>query len=153
MVDLRFPNQDLRNKDYKDVAAGDETHRYGDYVPFVAADEEELTVGDLFALNTDGEAVAFERDSDDHLAGVVYSNTNDETGITHQPSDDAVVEGGEAFTGKVQGTVVASNEDSNGDEVYSDTADSEADVGERGPAGELPLETDEDEEFVHLLLP
>ena len=139
MVDLRFPNQDLRNKDYKDVAAGDETHRYGDYIPREAA--EELTVGDLFALDEDGHAVAYDPTTND-LAGVVYTNENTDTGITHQPEDDAVVEADELFTGKVQGTVVAHDPDGH------------ITVGERNEDNALGLDRGgEDDEFVHLLLP
>lgn len=142
MADLRFPNQDLRNKDFKNLAAGDETHRYGDYIPRVAA--EELTVGDLFSLDADGEAVEY--DGED-LAGVVYSNVNDDFGPeTHE--EDAVVEEGEAFTAKVQGTVIAATpDDPAGDSFYDDL-----DAG-RGDSGELLLDVSEDEDFVHLLLP
>ena len=142
MTDLRFPNQDLRNKDYKDVAAGDETHRYGDYIPREAA--EELAVGELFALNGEGLAVAYDPETagQDELAGVVYTNTNDEIGPTHQPEDDAVVEEGEVFTAKVQGTVVA-----------HDPAE-DITVGERTEEGALGLDRGgEDDEFVHVLLP
>ena len=139
MVDLRFPNQDLRNKDFKDLAAGDETHRYGDYIPRVAA--EELTVGDLFSLNADGEAVGY--DGED-LAGVVYSNVNDDFG-PETPEDYAVVEAEEAFTAKVQGTVIAAAPDTEG--FYTDL-----EAG-RGDSGELLLDVSEDEDFVHLLLP
>ena len=141
MVDLRFPNQDLRNKDFKDLAAGDETHRYGDYIPRVAADE--LTVGDLFSLNTDGEAVEY--DGED-LAGVVYSNVNDDFG-PETPEEDAVVEEGEAFTAKVQGTVVAATPDVADGSFYD-----ELDAG-RGDSGELLLDVSEEGYFVHLLLP
>ena len=148
MADLRFPNQDLRNKDFKNLAAGDETHRYGDYIPRVAADE--LTVGDLFSLDEDGEAVAYDGGDADDLAGVVYSNVNDDVGPENQPEDDAVVEGGEAFTAKVQGTVIAATPDDIDDTYNPDTGSVEAG---RGPSGELLLDVSEDEDFVHLLLP
>ena len=141
MVDLRFPNQDLRNKDFKELAAGDETHRYGDYIPRVAA--EELTVGDVFSLNPEGEAVEY--DGED-LAGVVYSNVNDDFG-PETPEEDAVVEEGEAFTAKVQGTVVAATPDVADGSFYD-----ELDAG-RGPSGELLLDVSEEGDFVHLLLP
>ena len=143
-TDLRFPNQDLRNKDFKDLAAGDETHRYGDYIPRVAA--EELTVGDLFALDEDGEAVAYDGGDADDLAGVVYSNVNDDTGPGNV-EEDAVVEDGEAFTAKVQGTVIAAAPGGNGGEFYGDL-----EAG-RGPSGELLLDVSEEDDFVHLLLP
>ena len=143
MADLRFPNQDLRNKDFKDLAAGDETHRYGDYIPRVAA--EELTVGDLVAINEYGEAVPYDGESD--LLGVVYSNVNDDVG-PETPEEDAVVESGEAFTAKVQGTVIAATpSDPDGDSFYD-----ELEAG-RGDSGELLLDVSEDEDFVHLLLP
>ena len=141
MADLRFPNQDLRNKDFKNLAAGDETHRYGDYIPRVAADE--LTVGDLFSLDADGEAVEY--DGED-LAGVVYSNINDDFG-PEESEDYAVVEEGEAFTAKVQGTVIAAAPDVADGSFYDDL-----DAG-RGDSGELLLDVSEDEDFVHLLLP
>ena len=141
MVDLRFPNQDLRNKDFKELAAGDETHRYGDYIPRVAA--EELTVGDVFSLNPEGEAVEY--DGED-LAGVVYSNVNDDFG-PETPEEDAVVEEGEAFTAKVQGTVVAATPDVADGSFYD-----ELDAG-RGDSGELLLDVSEEGYFVHLLLP
>ena len=150
MVDLRFPNQDLRNKDFKELAAGDETHRYGDYIPRVAADE--LTVGDLFSLDADGEAVEY--DGED-LAGVVYSNVNDDFG-PEESEDYAVVEEGEAFTAKVQGTVIAATPDVDDGNFYSSLdADGNDDpiVAGRGPSGELLLDVSEDEDFVHLLLP
>ena len=147
MADLRFPNQDLRNKDFKNLAAGDETHRYGDYIPRVAEEDTQLTVGDLFSLNTEGEAVEY--DGED-LAGVVYSNVNDDVGPENQPEDDAVVEGGEAFTAKVQGTVIAATPDDVDDTYNPDTGSVEAG---RGPSGELLLDVSEDEDFVHLLLP
>ena len=139
MVDMRFPNQDLRNKDYKDVAAGDETHRYGDYIPLQAAAEEELEVGDVFELNADGEAKAYEGETDAPAAGVVYANENDDTG-PGTVEDNAVVEGGELFTAKVQGTVIARDPG-----TLSDS------VGKR-VEGHLVLEASEDGEFVHLLL-
>lgn len=144
MADLRFPNQDLRNKDFKDLAAGDETHRYGDYIPRVAA--EELTVGDLVAINEYGEAVPYDGESD--LLGVVYSNVNDDVG-PETPEEDAVVESGEAFTAKVQGTVIAATPDAgdDGDNFYYEP------TAGRGPSGELLLDVSEDEDFVHLLLP
>ena len=144
MADLRFPNQDLRNKDFKDLAAGDETHRYGDYIPRVAA--EELTVGDLVAINEYGEAVPYDGESD--LLGVVYSNVNDDVG-PETPEEDAVVEEGEAFTAKVQGTVIAATPDADGDEgnFYY-----EPEAG-RGDSGELLLDVSEEGDFVHLLLP
>lgn len=141
--DLRFPNQDLRNKDYKDVAAGDETHRYGDYIPRVAA--EELTVGDMVAIDSDGEAVAYDGEND--LAGVVYSNTNDETG-PGEVEEDAVVEEGELFTVKSQGTVVAAHPPETGGTHYENGAEPG-----RGDFGELILDVSEDDEFVHVLLP
>lgn len=144
MVDLRFPNQDLSNKDFQDLAAGDETHRYGDYIPRVAA--EELTVGDLFSINADGEAVAY--DGED-LAGVVYSNVNDDFG-PENPEDDAVVEAEEAFTAKVQGTVIAATPAGTDATYNPDQGDVEAG---RGPSGELLLDVSEEEDFVHLLLP
>ena len=148
MADLRFPNQDLRNKDFKDLAAGDETHRYGDYIPRVAA--EELTVGDLFSLNTDGEAVEY--DGED-LAGVVYSNVNDDFG-PETPEEDAVVEEEEAFTAKVQGTVIAATPDVDNDTFYAPGTDGDEPLeAGRGPSGELLLDVSEDEDFVHLLLP
>ena len=143
MVDLRFPNQDLRNKDFKDLAAGSETHRYGDYIPRVAA--EELTVGDVFSLNPEGEAVEY--DGED-LAGVVYSNLNDDVGPESQPEDDAVVEAEEAFTAKVQGTVIAATPADPADGSFYD----ELDAG-RGDSGELLLDVSEEGDFVHLLLP
>ena len=142
MADLRFPNQDLRNKDFKDLAAGDETHRYGDYIPRVAA--EELTVGDLFSLNADGEAVGY--DGED-LAGVVYSNVNDDFG-PETPEDYAVVEAEEAFTAKVQGTVIAATPTGVADGSFYD----DLNAG-RGDSGELLLDVSEDGDFVHLLLP
>ena len=142
MADLRFPNQDLRNKDFKDLAAGDETHRYGDYIPRVAA--EELTVGDLFSLDADGEAVEY--DGED-LAGVVYSNVNDDFG-PETPEDYAVVEEEEAFTAKVQGTVIAATPA----EPDTDSFYDELEAG-RGPSGELLLDVSEEDDFVHLLLP
>ena len=142
MADLRFPNQDLRNKDFKDLAAGDETHRYGDYIPRVAADD--LTVGDLFSLDDDGEAIEY--DGED-LAGVVYSNGNDDFG-PETLEEDAVVEAEESFTAKVQGTVIAATPaEPDTDSFYYDL-----DAG-RGPSGELLLDVSEDEDFVHLLLP
>jgi len=145
MTDLRFPNQDLRNKDFQDLAAGDETHRYGDYIPRVAA--EELTVGDLVAINGDGEAEAYTGDED--LLGVAYSNVNDDVG-PENTEDDAVVEEGEAFTVKVQGTVIAA--------VPSDPADNtiydgDIDPGRGANNNELVLDVSEEEDFVHLLLP
>ena len=142
MADLRFPNQDLRNKDFKELAAGDETHRYGDYIPRVAA--EELTVGDLVAINEYGEAVPYDGEGD--LLGVVYSNVNDDVG-PETPEEDAVVESGEAFTAKVQGTVIAATPDVADDTFYDDL-----DAG-RGPSGELLLDVSEEDDFVHLLLP
>ena len=142
MTDLRFPNQNLQNKDFKNLAAGDETHDYGDYIRRVA--DEELTVGDLFSLNNYGEAVEY--DGED-LAGVVYSNVNDDFG-PETPEDDAVVEEGEAFTAKVQGTVIAATPADQADgDFYGDL-----NAG-RGPSGELLLDVSEDEDFVHLLLP
>ena len=149
MTDLRFPNQDLRNKDFKNLAAGDETHRYGDYIPRVAA--EELTVGDLVAINDDGEAVAYDGESD--LLGVVYSNVNDDFG-PEESEDDAVVEEGEAFTAKVQGTVIAATPDADDDTFYAPGTDGDEPIeAGRGPSGELLLDVSEDEDFVHLLLP
>ena len=139
MTDLRFPNQNLQNKDFKNLAAGDETHDYGDYIRRVA--DEELTVGDLFSLNNYGEAVEY--DGED-LAGVVYSNVNDDFG-PETPEDYAVVEVEEAFTAKVQGTVIAAAPDTAG--FYEDL-----NAG-RGDSGELLLDVSEDEDFVHLLLP
>ena len=143
--DLRFPNQDLRNKDFKDLAAGDETHRYGDYIPRVAA--EELTVGDLVAINEYGEAVPYDGESD--LLGVVYSNVNDDVG-PETPEEDAVVESGEAFTAKVQGTVIAATPE-DADATYNPDEGS-VEAG-RGPSGELVLDVSEEDDFVHLLLP
>ena len=146
MTDLRFPNQNLQNKDFKDLAAGDETHDYGDYIRRVSAEEDTpLTVGDLFSLNNDGEAVEY--DGED-LAGVVYSNVNDDVGPENQPEDDAVVEEGEAFTAKVQGTVIAATPSDAGTDGFYD----DLNAG-RGPSGELLLDVSEDEDFVHLLLP
>ena len=142
MTDLRFPNQDLRNKDFKDLAAGDETHRYGDYIPRVAA--EELTVGDLVAIDDDGEAVAY--DGEDDLLGVAYSNVNDDVG-PENVEDDAVVEDGESFTVKTQGTVIAATPDAESGDFYY-----EPEAG-RGPSGELVLDVSEEGDFVHLLLP
>ena len=151
MTDLRFPNQNLQNKDFKNLAAGDETHRYGDYIPRVAADE--LTVGDLFSLNTDGEAVAYDGGDADDLAGVVYSNVNDDVGPENQPEDDAVVEAGEAFTAKVQGTVIAvAPGGEEGTTFYGGDDEGNLEAG-RGPSGELLLDASEDNDFVHLLLP
>ena len=144
-TDLRFPNQDLRNKDFKDLAAGDETHRYGDYIPRVAA--EELTVGDLFALNAEGEAVAYGGGDADDLAGVVYSNVNDDTGPGNV-EEDAVVEAEEAFTAKVQGTVIAAVPADPATDSFYDTL-----APGRGPSGELLLDVSEEDDFVHLLLP
>jgi len=145
MSDLRFPNQDLRNKDFQDLAAGDETHRYGDYIPRVAA--EELTVGDLVATNEDGEAVAYTGDND--LLGVVYSNVNDDFG-PENAEDDAVVEDGEAFTAKVQGTVIAATpSDPAADTIY----DGGATPGRGEYNNELVLDVSEEGDFVHLLLP
>jgi len=146
MTDLRFPNQDLRNKDFQDLAAGDETHRYGDYIPRVAA--EELTVGDLVAIDENGEAEAYTGADDEDLLGVVYSNVNDDVGPENQPDDDAVVEAEEAFTAKVQGTVIAAvPSDPAAESIYDDG------VPGRGENNELVLDVSEEEDFVHLLLP
>jgi len=106
-----FPNQDLRNVDYKNLEAGDETHRYGDYVPYGIADGSSLEVGDLVTAGTDEEVDAFSASDGDTLFGVYYS-AKFEGAVATGPDRDAEIDESQGVGVKTSGTVIARLEDS-----------------------------------------
>lgn len=61
-------------KDFRDLEAGDETHRHADYIPYDWTEDAGLEVGDLVAANADEELVAYDSAATDQtLLGVLYS--------------------------------------------------------------------------------
>jgi len=124
MVDLRFPNQDLRNEDYKDVEAGDETHRYGDYIPYphgTSGGEPVTEIGDLVTIDG-GTLAKFSEDGGDVLFGVHYTSKYLD-GAAGGPDRDRPVDTDTPATVKTAGTAVVRLEDSQfGTGVPSDMA-------------------------------
>jgi hypothetical protein len=112
MVDLRFPNQDLRNEDYKDVEAGDETHRYGDYIPYphgTSGGEPDTEIGDLVTIDG-GNLAKFSSSDGDVLLGVHYTSKYLD-GAAGGPDRDRTVDTDAPATVKTAGTAVVRLED------------------------------------------
>lgn len=131
MVDLRFPNQDLRNKDYKDLAAGDETHRHGDYIPYDLKETPDHEIGDLVEIDSANEDLQKWSSGDATLLGVHYSNYW-EADVATGPDYDNTVDTSEDGTVKSGGAAIVRLEDSQ----FDTDVDTDVTVGEPlGPNG------------------